>query len=98
MNKTATEIVTICLIISAGFCASEMHSTATHQAGLRGFQLVPIQTTAVGLAAFNGYTVQSPEPSEKVCYESAVASAETGLEWMFPKAPPLHLLDLRNRL
>jgi len=34
----------------------------------------------------------------KVWYQSAAAPTETGLEWMFPKTPPLHLLDLRNRL
>ena len=103
MNKTQREIVTICLIITAGFFVSEMHSTVTYHAGLRSPQSVPTETAVVrpaaSLAQFSNDKIQLPEPPVKVWYksESAVGPTETGLEWMSPKTPALHLLDLRNR-
>jgi|SRR6266545_8146175 len=123
MNKAPIEIVTICLIITAGFFVSKMHSTGTYHAGLRSPQPVPTEMAAVGSAApltqFNRYTaqllvtigrfipdaigagfksdtIQLPEPTAKIWYKDAGAPMETGLEWISPKTPPLHLLDLRN--
>ena len=102
MNKMQTEVVMICLSITAGFFVRGMLSTGTNQAGFRGSQSVPTEMAAVrpaaSLAQFSSDTVQLPEPPAKVWYKSAPEPTETGLEWMFPKTPPLHLLDLRNRL
>jgi hypothetical protein len=125
MNKIPIEVLTICLIIAAGFFVSEMLSIRTYHAGLRGPQSVPTEMATVGSAAllaqfnsgtaqlpvttwrfipdplgaeFNSDTILLPKPTAKVWYKDAGAPIETGLEWISPKTPPLHLLDMRNRL
>src|SRR5678816_1899789 len=101
MNKAPIEIVTVCVIITAGFFASEMLSTGADHARLRSSQSAPTEIASIApapsIVQFTSGVVQIPEPA-KVWYNSAEAPTETGLEWMFPKGPPLHLLDLRNRL
>ena len=101
MNKAPLEIVTVCLIITAGFFVSEMLSTGADHALLRSSQSAPIEIASIGpapsIVQFTSGAVQIPEPA-KVWYNSAEAPTETGLEWMFPKCPPLHLLVLHHRL
>jgi hypothetical protein len=100
MNKAPLEIVTVCLIVTAGFFVSEMLSTGADHA-FRSSQSAPTEIASIApapsIAQFTSGAVQIPEPA-RVWYKSAEAPTKTGLEWMFPKGPPLHLLDLRNRL
>jgi hypothetical protein len=101
MNKAPIETVTVCLIITAGFFLSEMLSTGADHARLRSSQSAPTEIASIGpapsIAQFTSGAVQIPEPA-KVSFKSAETPTETGLEWMFFKGPPLHLLDLHHRL
>jgi hypothetical protein len=101
MNKAPIEIVTVCLIITAGFFLSERLSTGADHARLRSSQSAPTEIASIGpapsIVQFIIGAVQLPEPA-KVRYSRAEAPTETGLEWTFPKGPPLHLLDLHHSL
>jgi len=100
-NKTQTEIATMGLSITAGFLVSGMLWTGTSRIQPRGFPSLSSEMGIVGPAAspaqFSSDAVQLLEPTAKAWCKDAGAPTETGLEWISPKTPPLHLLDLRNR-